>query len=277
MKRTLLGFGLASLVAVAFTAGCSSSGSSVSGSGGSNGNGSGGSNNSGSGGSNNNGSGGSSNGSGGSNSNGSGGSNSSGSGGSSSSGGSDGSGSGGAAAACVAPSAALIDDFSTGGPTPYLGADMGLTAPTVDTSSGALVITFATGMASTMYPYAYVGLGLPACTDASAYTSVTFNISGTLSDGCTIQFSAVDKEHNLVKDGGTCTASSCYASSKVFTLSSSATDVTVNFLDQSGGGADASAAVVDPTQLTGVQWQINVPATGDGCTGTVTIDNVTFK
>ena len=196
------------------------------------------------------------------------------------SGGSNGSGSGGSnggSSGCAAASDALITDFTADGQAgdPFKGADTGLTAPTISTSDGSLVIDIDTGAATTMYPYAFVGLGLKACTDASAYKGVTFNVSGTLSTGCTIQFSAVDKEHNTAANNGTCTASACYPSSAVFTLPSSASDVTVAFTDQMGGGADPGAAVVDPASLLAVQWQVNVPA--DGCKGKVTIDNVKFS
>ena len=155
----------------------------------------------------------------------------------------------------------------------YKGAETGLTAPTA-TTDGSLVITFDTGMLAAA-SYAYVGLPFSACFDASEYKGVKFKASGTLNTGCTIQFSTVDKEHNKPDDMGTCTAAACYASSKIFELASSPTDVTVNFADQTGGGADPSAKVVDPSQITAVQWQLNVPATG-GCKGMVTIDDVTF-
>jgi hypothetical protein len=265
--------------------GSSSGGSNGSSSGGSNGSSSGGSNGSGSGGDNGSSSGGSNgNGSGGSNGNGSGGSNGSGSGGSngSGSGGSNGSGSGGAGGSGTAggctmkPSSDLISDFTADGQVgpAYKGADTGLTVPTV-TTDGSLVITLDTGMPSTTYPYAFVGLGFKACFDASEYKGVTFKASGMLSTGCTIQFSTVDKEHNKPADMGTCTATACYASSKVFDLASSPTDVTVNFADQTGGGADPAALVVDPTQVTAVQWQVN-PDVTSGCKGTVTIDDIKF-
>jgi pilus assembly protein FimV len=181
-------------------------------------------------------------------------------------------------AACAAAPAALITDFGTGTAqvgTAYKGAAASLTAPTFDTSTGALVMTFATGAATATDNYAYVGLPFNACVDAHAYTGVKFNIMGTLSTGCTIQFSTVDKEHSTTTNGGTCAATSCYASSSAFTLPSAATDVTVAFASQTGGGADTGAAVVDPTEILNVQWQINVPTAG--CTGTVTVDNVTFN
>jgi len=137
--------------------------------------------------------------------------------------------------------AALITDFG-GGATlpvnavPYKGADKDLTVPTADPSSGALVININTGVPTTMYPYAYVGLSFNGCVDASAFTGVKFTASGTLSAGCSIQFSTVDKEHSTVGNNGTCTETNCYASSKVFPLPATPTDTTVLFLDQTGGG-----------------------------------------
>lgn len=191
---------------------------------------------------------------------------------------------GGAAAACPATPSAVIVDFSGDASaaqvgTPYKGADTGLTVPTVSTTTGALVVDVATGPASTTYPYAYVGLPFNACVDGSAYTGVTFTASGTLSAGCTIQFSVVDKEHSTTANNGTCTVANCYASSKIFTLPATPTPVTVAFTDQSGGGANAGAAAVDPTEILNIQWQLNVPAAPDagGCTGNFTIDDVMFS
>ena len=132
-----------------------------------------------------------------------------------------------------------------------------------------------------MYPYVAIGTPLAACANASTSTGVKFNISGTLSAGCTIQFSTIDKEHLTVANMGTCTAANCYPSSKAFTLPSAATDVMIAFTDQANGGMDTGAAAVDPTKITGFQWQVNPvgAAAGDagvGCTGSITIDNVTF-
>ena len=193
-------------------------------------------------------------------------------------------GTGGTAAACPATPAAAIVDFSADAAAaqvgaPYKGADTGLTAPTVSTTSGALVVTVATGPASTMYPYAYVGLPFNACVDASTYTGVTFTASGTLSAGCSIQFSVVDKEHSTTTNNGTCTETNCYASSKIFPLPATPTPVTIKFADQTGGGAATTAAPVDPTEILNIQWQLNVPAGADagGCTGSFTIDNVAFS
>lgn len=186
----------------------------------------------------------------------------------------------GSSGSCAAASAALITDFSATGVSQvgafYDGADTGLAKPTVATTAG-LAVTLDTGAPSTQYPYAYVGLPFKACVDASTYTGVKFNISGSLT-GCTIQFSVVDKEHSTATNGGTCTVASCYPSAKIFTLPATATDVSVAFADQTGGGADPSAAAVDPSEILNVQWQVNV-ATGDaatGCSGSFTVNNISF-
>jgi hypothetical protein len=193
-------------------------------------------------------------------------------------------------ACATVPAGQKIADFTADGGTAsglalgnlYASVDTGLTTPTFATSTGALVINYATGMPTTMYPYVAVGVPFAACANASASTGIKFNISGTLSPaGCTIQFSAIDKEHLTVANMGTCTAANCYPSSKGFTLPASATDVTILFTDQANGGMDTGAAALDPTKLTGIQWQVNPVGAmagdaGMGCTGTITIDNVTF-
>ena len=187
----------------------------------------------------------------------------------------------GGGTACAAPSGPAIDDFSGNGGLvggmPYSGGDPGgANAPTFDTSSGAVVVTYNGGTTTSMYPYEFLGLGFSVCTDASAYTGVTFNISGALSTGCTIQFSAVDKEHSPVTNSGTCAGASCYPGGALFTLPATPTDVTIKFADQMQGGADPGAAPVDPARLLAIQWQVN-PLAMMGCTGTVTIDNVVFQ
>jgi hypothetical protein len=182
---------------------------------------------------------------------------------------------------CAAPSSALVTDFGTGKSTvgtPYKGADVGLAAPMVSVTGGALVIKLDTGPPSTDYPYAYVGLPFNACTGAAAYTGVKFNIGGTLSTGCRVVFSAVDAAHSTVANHGTCKAANCYPSAAGIELPATPTDVTVLFGDQSGGGADPEVVErVDPNHLLNLQWQFNL-ATGDagGCSGTVTIDNISF-
>lgn len=194
-----------------------------------------------------------------------------------------GSGSGGTGTSACAAAAASITDFGSGTAavgTPYTYAETGLTAPTTATTTGALVITVNTGMPSSMYPY--VGVGLPfngGCVSASTFTGVKFNIGGSLSTGCTIQFSLIDKNHSEVMNGGTCpNGTGCYPAAKTFSLPPTAMDVTVLFSEQTGGMGATPTPVFNPAEILNVQWQIN-PVGGDAgsaCSGTVTIDNITF-
>ncbi len=188
----------------------------------------------------------------------------------------------------TAPTSASIADFTVDGGATGVGttgsysyAATGLTQPTRDTSTGAMVVTVATGPAPSASAN-YAGFGIPfnACVDATAYTGVKFNIGGTLSAGCTIQFSALFTEDAAPGTGSPagrdgCVAASCYPPAKIFTLPPTAADVTVNFADVTGG---APVTTVDKARVTGVQWQLNVPVgdAGAGCAGTVTIDNVVF-
>jgi hypothetical protein len=195
-------------------------------------------------------------------------------------GGTGGSG-GGSGNACMAASKKLITDFAAGAGTglstsaPYTFQDTGLTAPVLDTTGGSLKITFNTGAPTTMYPYAGVGVPFDGCVDISSSTGVKFNVSGTLSAGCTIQFSVIDEFHSATPPLGMCSGS-CYPGGKVFDVPATATDVTVNFADLPQGGVGTATGVnaVVPTNAIGVQWQLNVATAG--CTGTVTIDNVTL-
>ena len=132
-------------------------------------------------------------------------------------------GSGGSGTACMAASKKLISDFAAGAGTglstsaPYTFQDTGLTPPVLDTTGGSLKITLNTGAPTTMYPYAGVGLPFDGCLDISSSTGVKFTASGTLSAGCTIQFSVIDEFHSATPPLGMCSGS-CYPGGKVFDL-----------------------------------------------------------
>ncbi len=190
-------------------------------------------------------------------------------------------GSGGSGTACMAASKKLIADFAAGAGTglstsaPYTFQDTGLTAPVLDTTGGSLKITFNTGAPTTMYPYAGVGLPFDGCVDVSSSTGVKFTVSGTLSAECTLQFSLIDEFHSASTPLGMCSGS-CYPGGKIFDVSATPTDMTINFADLPQGGVGMATGVnaVVATNAIGVQWQLNVATAG--CTGTVTIDNVTL-
>ena len=208
-----------------------------------------------------------------------------GSGGSGGGGGTSGGGSGGGAVTCTSVTAAPIADFGSGTAgtlslgvgTPYAYKASGLAmAPTVATGTGALEVVVATGPQATSSD-TYAGFGIPfnSCANVTSFTGVKFSATGTLSAGCTIQFSLVDRFHSNTADSplGAC-PSGCYPGAKVFDLPATATDVSIAFADISGGAGMPATPVVDPSAAINVQWQINVPA--NGCTGNVTIDNIVF-
>ncbi len=213
-------------------------------------------------------------------------------------------GGGGATAGCTTsdPAAsATIADFSGdagveatgGGLFVYPGsiAAPGQGAPTAVVTGGALHVT------DTVAPAAmaqYVGVGIyfsgnvggTDCTDAHTYTGVQFDIKGSLTGGCTLQYSTNDSEHAAVstsdpKAGG---ATGSYAPQAQIAsdVTSAGSTVKVAFTD-STLGTGSPATPIDPTKLEGVQWQLTVPAAtavGDGgsasCVLDMTIDNVKF-
>jgi hypothetical protein len=248
-----------------------------------------------------------SNGSGGSSSTGSGGSSSTGSGGSSStgSGGSSSTGSGGSGGAAVgcqmsdAPASATIAEFSS--------ADAGVAAmfgtfvygdtpkPTGTVGTGSVNVTDTVAMTATAH---YQGFGIyfngnaagTDCLDGSSYTGIQFDLSGTLTGtGCQMVFSINDAEHGVA--GGTDPKPSgpagSYSPQLAITssqITSTAMTIKVPFTGSGSpafsNGAASPATAVDPMKLTGVQWQMAVPAAsgdaGGACDWNVNISNVKF-
>jgi hypothetical protein len=132
-----------------------------------------------------------------------------------------------------------------------------------------------------------VGFGVyfESCIDASAYSGVKFDITGTVI-GCTMSFAqnfAEDAFNGLLVDGGTggdpkgaCTLGPVECTPPTATIT--ATNQTVKFADLSGG---APVHAVDRARLTGLLWRFSVDARPDGgpnsaCSVDVTIDNVAF-
>jgi hypothetical protein len=122
------------------------------------------------------------------------------------------------------------------------------------------------------------------CVDGHAYTGIQFDLSGTLIGvGCTMQFSILDSEHADPttstpvdpKAGG---IKGDYAPQlAISSLTSNATTIKVPYSTPAGG---MPSAAVDPTKLTGVQWQLSVPVATDGgateCDWNINITNVKF-
>jgi hypothetical protein len=137
------------------------------------------------------------------------------------------------------------------------------------------------------------------CIDASAYTGIQFDISGSLvGDLCTVQFSINDSEHGdstrpdtskstdgsfVPNDPKASGPAGAYAPQLQIgpMIMSSTTTIKVPFAPGTGaptGGMPTSA--IDPKRIEGVQWQLTTPLMGDGaaseCDMDITITNVKF-
>jgi hypothetical protein len=135
----------------------------------------------------------------------------------------------------------------------------------------------------------YMGVGLyynsTSCLDATAYTGIQFDFSGTLG-GCAIQLGASfsgDASSQGNPGRGTCAGSSstCYGSSHDVTsaaLAATPSSPTIQVpFDVLSGGMPISS--VDPHTLLTVQWQLSSPAgasDGGACSANFTVENVKF-
>jgi hypothetical protein len=116
------------------------------------------------------------------------------------------------------------------------------------------------------------------CVDATSFKGVQFTISGTMSAGCTMQYST---NHSAADDvtsdpKGSCTlgAGKCYSPQKAVTISDTDTDVQVAWT----GGLNAGNpnVPVDPAQLVSVQWQFTIAKGTGSCVADITVKNVKF-
>lgn len=197
------------------------------------------------------------------------------------------------------PVAALISDFSDVVPNPTSSGDFlfggedaarvqggttrysnrASTTGTLTVKDGALsfAATLSAPEAEGPDQYPFNGFGLyidgPACVDGSAYDGVSFTLSGDLGD-CLLHFSFTYADGLATTADplrGKCTASNCYPAE--YEITTSATYV--NFVDIATiPGVPAPA--VDSKELVGVQWQL-VPSGTEGCTATITVDDVKFQ
>jgi len=127
------------------------------------------------------------------------------------------------------------------------------------------------------------------CVNGSSYTGIEFDLSGSLTGtGCAMIFSINDSEHADStatpvdpKAGG---PAGSYAPQFAITasqLTSTAMTIKVPFTAPAfAGGAASPATAVDPTKVTGVQWQMAVPVASDGgateCVWNINLANVKF-
>ena len=119
----------------------------------------------------------------------------------------------------------------------------------------------------------YAGGG---CLDASAYGGVQFTIDGSLGT-CQLRFGVQFSQDDKVEDnptGGSCTlGNQCYPPLSGALLPGADGIVMVTFAQMSGG---SPMKTVDATTITGINWQLVAPLTGDACVASFTVDDVSF-
>jgi hypothetical protein len=237
---------------------------------------------------------------------------STGSGGTTGNAGSTGSGGNSSATNCIgglttAPPMALITDFSdtaagTGNVAFTYGGGMATrvqggastyqnpasTAGTLAVTGGALnfmATVSAAGTGADLYPYNGFVLFIngPHCTNASTYTGVSFKISGNVGT-CGLVFSFGDSAHTTVgsdamRGTGPDGAYPPQYSIPASMVTTTPTTIMIAFNDPalSGGEPPVTTSPIDKTKITGVQWQFSQSNTATApCTGSITIDDVTF-
>jgi hypothetical protein len=169
-------------------------------------------------------------------------------------------------------------DGLRGSVSAYSGPSPSAATATVDTSAQNLKLNVTVGATG----YAGGRLTFDSCVNASGFTSVQFTaaLTGGSLTGCTWQVQLQTQDQRQTTDtnpsGGTCT-SSCYRYPAV-------TGLTVPMATASPYqeafalfNNPSSSAISTPTQVTGVQWQVNSGASGTGkCTAELRIDNIAF-
>jgi hypothetical protein len=220
-----------------------------------------------------------------------------------------GTGTGGAAGATLGcatsdvPASADIASFAAGdgGISSMAGVftyGNGTPKPTYTVAGGVVNVMDMVQVAGGQY---YQGFGLflngnsagTDCVNASTYTGVQFDLSGSLTGtGCAMVFSINDSEHadpasSTPPDPKAGGPAGSYAPQLAITASqitSAATTIKVPFTGTGSpafaGGAASPATAVDPTKITGVQWQLATPKPADGgateCDWNINLANVKF-
>jgi hypothetical protein len=214
-----------------------------------------------------------------------------------------------AATTKVAPSNGLIANFSSpdggipdgglgvdGGPFPTSIVEIGggltpfpigsASAPAYTLSGGVLHVTVNTP-ATSAAQYLGMFLGFADCIDATAFTGVSFTISGSFA-GCTMEYGTGDVEHSdytVDTYRGTGPAGSYDPQTTLTTSQVTAAPQTLMMPFTGSTMSGSPPSPLDKTKLISVFWQFNVPAsappTADAappaaCVGDITIDNVSF-
>jgi hypothetical protein len=161
----------------------------------------------------------------------------------------------------------------------YSGASPSAATATVDTSAQNLKLNLTVGATG----YAGGGLNFESCVNASSFTSVQFTAAITAGSltGCTWQVQLQTQDQRQSTDtnpsGGTCT-SNCYRYPAVAGLTFPTATASTYREAFTLFNNPASSTISTPTQVTGLQWQVNSGSSGAGtCTVELRIDNIVFR
>jgi hypothetical protein len=184
----------------------------------------------------------------------------------------------------IAPGDPMIADFGVdmggmavlpiGGTFTY-----GSPAPTAFVSNKAWHLTLtASGIDGTPL-FLGAGIFFNRCTDATAHTGVQFDISGTVGGtGCTAQYATNDSAHmDVTFDPKGAGPAGSWSPQAPLAVTTTPTTVLMPFVGTGAPTGGSPPIPIDPSKLTGVQWQFTVASgTTNGCIVDVTIDNVRF-
>jgi hypothetical protein len=161
----------------------------------------------------------------------------------------------------------------------YSAAAPSAATATVDTTAQNLKLNLTVGATG----YAGGGLTFDSCVNASSFTSVQFTATltaGSLTN-CVwqVQLQTQDQRDATATNpsGGTC-ASNCYRYPAATALAFPTATATTYRETYTLFNNPASSTISTPTQVVGVQWQVNSGVNGTGtCTAELRIDNIVFR
>lgn len=166
-----------------------------------------------------------------------------------------------------------------GGISSYAGTSSTASAA-VDTTAQNLKLNLTVGAGQ----YAGGRVNFDSCVDASSFNSVQFTASVTAGSlaGCTWQVQVETQDQRPATStnptGGTCNSSTTTCERyPAFTLAAATAAATTFTTPFSSLNNPANSTIATPSQIVGLQWQVNSGNSGSGtCTVELRIDNVRF-
>ena len=164
----------------------------------------------------------------------------------------------------------------------YSGATPSAATVAVDTTAQNLKLNLTVGAMG----YAGGGLTFDSCVNASSFTSIQFTAAITAGSltGCTwqVQLQTQDQRDSTGTNpsGGTCdaTTTTCYRYPAVTGLTAPTATAGTYRETFTAFNNPSSSTISTPTQVTGVQWQVNSGSSGAGtCTVELRIDSIIFR